>query len=253
MRTRVLFLIAGALVVITTTASYAHVDINWPPMRNGNQKIGPCENTDAKTPVTLRGGSTLTIRITETIQHPGHFRVLFDRDTSNGEDFPLHQACDEELSPGELPVDTTILTDRLLPAPGKHCADFDSPATRTPVNNAEYSFDVTLPDIECENCAIQVVQVMTDKAEVWSNQGGSGLYFRCADVRLSDTDVVDEDPGTGSEDHDEDEDTLPTNANAGGCSAAQQSSLALVMLFLGISLATCRTQKRTSRRTSTKH
>ncbi len=218
-------------------------------MRGGNQKDGPCEGADAKTPVTLRSGSTLKMRITETIGHEGHFRILLDTDINNGENFPVQQSCDELVVPENLPSDIKLLKDHVLPAPGKHCGDFDTPGERTAISNTEYDVTVTLPDIECENCAIQVIQVMTDKGDVedgWSNiPKGKGLYFRCADVRLSANDPVDEDPGDSSPDHDHDEDTLPTNSNDSGCLATAADSYLFALLLIGLCFVALRKRRPT--------
>jgi uncharacterized protein (TIGR03382 family) len=89
-----------------------------------------------------------------------------------------------------VPDGKTLLADKLLPAPGLPCAAFHSPAERTPAVT-EYAFTVKLPDIECDNCAIQVIQIMTDASKhpdgIWNPAGGKGLYFRCSNVRLSRT------------------------------------------------------------------
>ena len=201
-------------------------------MRGGQQKIGPCEGKDAGDPVTLRSGSTLTVRVTETIRHPGHFRVLLDRNGTNGEDFPVHETCDEDVPSGGLPSDTTLLAENVLPAPGKHCAEYNSPPERTPTSGTEYTFDVTLPDIECDYCVLQVVQVMTDKGDVWSNAGGSGLYFRCADVRLTGEGPVDKDPKDTS-------DTNPDNDKSeasvdGGCATTNNFSSVGALFFAAL-------------------
>src|SRR5690606_6077325 len=39
----------------------------------------------------------------------------------------------------------------------------------------------TLPDIECESCTLQVVQVMYDKKPYGD---GNDLYYQCADIAL---------------------------------------------------------------------
>jgi len=42
---------------------------------------------------------------------------------------------------------------------------------------------VILPDIECDNCTLQVIQVMADKPPY--TLGGNDLYYQCADIVLT--------------------------------------------------------------------
>ena len=46
----------------------------------------------------------------------------------------------------------------------------------------EYSVMVTLPDIECDNCTLQVIQVMYDKTPY--EVGKDDIYYQCADLIL---------------------------------------------------------------------
>ena len=218
-------------------------------MRGGNQKAGPCEDVPlmAGDPLTtLRPGSELTIRITETVGHPGHYRIMFDDDVMDGEDFPDPVNCDDVGTPdGEK-----LLADKLLPAQGATCPGFHEPAERTVESGAAYSFQVTLPDIECDRCALQVIQVMTDagKADAngnWDPAGGKGLYYRCANVRLSNAEDVTPDPGAVPDpdvEIDPDNETDPTTDSPGngpvggtvGCQAgAGSTGCALAGLFIG--------------------
>jgi hypothetical protein len=207
-----------ALVAGFAQTAAAHVDVLFPADRGGDQKTGPCEGKPlvGGDPVTVRRpGSVLTVRLDETIAHPGHFRIMFDADVTDGEDFPVPNDCDDVGTPdGE-----TLLADDLLKAPsapGKACSAFDSPGERTP--GGTYSVDVTLPDVECENCALQVIQVMTDKAVegAWSNAGGAGLYFRCSNMRLSATEAETPDTGATPDPDDDGEPDDGGDDDAGG-------------------------------------
>jgi uncharacterized protein (TIGR03382 family) len=236
----------------------AHIDINFPAMRDGNQKTGPCESVAFGTgPTTVaRPGSEITIRIDEPIAHPGHLRVMFDADASDGDDFPDPSDCDDIRDVNG----TTVLGDNLLPAPGRHCAEVNTPAERTP--GGSYEITVTLPNIECEACVMQVIQVMTDKGTdgQWDPAGGNGLYFRCSDMKLSLTEDITQDPdgvgsvpptdagvGGGGGDagvgaKDAGTTTPPTNPDGGapvngGCNASSPSGLPLSAVFLGLLVA----------------
>ena len=210
------------------SVSFAHIDSSFPPMRGGNQKVGPCEgapvNPDLVT--VLEPGSELTIRITETIPHPGHFRVMFDADITDGEDFLDPVNCDDVGTPDGV----ALLADNLLPAQGGTCPGFHTPSERIPTRNAVYELPVTLPDIECDNCALQIVQVMTDASKAdadgnWDPAGGKGLYYRCADVRLARGEDPTPDPGPV----DPGGPTL-----AGGCSTTGGSGGPATLVFMAI-------------------
>ena len=48
--------------------------------------------------------------------------------------------------------------------------------------NNLYRVSVTLPEVECDNCTLQVMQVMTDAPPFG---GGDDLYYQCADLVLA--------------------------------------------------------------------
>ena len=45
-----------------------------------------------------------------------------------------------------------------------------------------YSQQIKLPDVACDNCTLQVIQVMTDKPPYGD---GNDLYYQCADIILT--------------------------------------------------------------------
>lgn len=241
------FHVAWMLLFAMPEIAFAHIDVNWPPMRGGSQKVGPCEGVSplVGNQVVLRSGSQLTLRVAETIPHPGHFRVMFDADATDGEDFPVPADCDDV----RVPDGVRVLADGILPAQGGTCSGFHTPSTRTP-RVAEHAVVVTLPDIECDTCTLQVVQVMTDAAKArpdgtWDPSGGRGLYFRCANIRLSRTETPDVDPGGAAPnpgvhppDHDHGAGAPAVTSDAaayGGCRAFGGAPLSATwMLALGL-------------------
>ena len=85
----------------------------------------------------FKPGQTITVSWDETINHPGHYRISFD---SNGTGFPDPKSfTDYDSGPTDL-VDN--IADK---------------------NGGAYTQQVTLPNISCMNCTLQVIQVMTDK------------------------------------------------------------------------------------------
>lgn len=123
----------------------------------------------------------------ETVNHLGHYRVSFDAD---GQDFTV------PLSFTDLTQTTNVLFDNIPDRSG---------------TNLIYKQMVTLPNITCENCTLQVIQMMTDKPPYGD---GNDLYFQCADIALragTPTPTVDAAPSLVD---------APTGADAGGMAPA---------------------------------
>ncbi len=132
-------------------------------------KVGPCglEGGQRSNNVTeLESGATVEVVWNEYIDHPGHFRIAFDE---NGDDDftdpPCLGGCGSRSPDIELYSDGTVLLDGI--------ADTHGGVSRVMV---------TLPDIECDDCTLQVVQVMYDKPPYVIP--GNDLYYQCADLVL---------------------------------------------------------------------
>ncbi|HYO98118.1 MAG TPA: SCE4755 family polysaccharide monooxygenase-like protein [Polyangiaceae bacterium] len=165
---------AVALTTLLSARAEAHISLSEPKSRYWNantqvadqqkQKVGPCgvsgdaRSTTASLISTFRPGQRVTVRWTETVQHPGHYRIAFDND---GQDFPV---------PGTagMPAGVTILADNIADKGGG--------------SGVAYTQEVTLPTEECARCTLQLIQVMTTAAPPYK---ASDLYFNCADVILS--------------------------------------------------------------------
>ena len=137
-------------------------------------------------------GSTLNVQWLETVDHPGYYRLA------------LSMADDEGF-------DDNILQDDIT----------DTVCSATPCN---YSADITLPDVECLDCTLQLVQFM-------GTQAPYSPYFSCADLMITD------DPdGGGGGDGDGDGD----GSVSGGCQVTSAtgrgaaSTVLLLCLVLGI-------------------
>ncbi len=150
--------------------------------RGDPQKAAPCggSNTDFGTPsyavTDVKGGSQLHVKVQETIYHPGHFRIALAVN-----------------SPTELPVDpkaTTMPNDRgvqmsvsgeimnpvappvLMDGIWQHSAKSDTP----------FETDVTIPNINCNSCTLQVIQFMEQHGP---NNPGNYTYHHCATLRIT--------------------------------------------------------------------
>ena len=160
-------LLAAALLlafVYPATEAGAHLGLDAPVSRYGPDtlKTGPCgveggERTDNVT--YFEPGATIEVHWNEYVEHPGHYRIAFDDD--GDDDFIDPRTMMETYS------NDAVLLDG-IPDKGP-----DDPY---------YSATVTLPDIACDNCTLQVIQVMYDKEPY--ETPGNDIYYQCADLVL---------------------------------------------------------------------
>jgi hypothetical protein len=152
--------------------------------RGDPQKAGPCggSNTDWGKPSyavsKAVGGQKLHIKVQETIYHPGHYRVALavnsptelpldpETETRDGERGPISVSAKIQ-EPPQIPV----LADGLF----VH-------ATKPTAPMPPFETDVTLPNINCRRCTLQVVQFM---AEHGFNNPGGYSYHHCADLQIT--------------------------------------------------------------------
>jgi hypothetical protein len=141
-------------LVVAAVPVRAHNLLDEPQRRYDDMKGTPCGRGDAdgRTDRFTRfsPGETITVRWTETIDHVGSFRVAFDDDGADAADFDenvLHTQDDPDNESGK-----------------------------------QWSADVTLPDVRCTNCTLQVLQIMTTS----DTPSPSQIYAQCADLVLGD-------------------------------------------------------------------
>lgn len=193
----------------------AHIALISPKPRYADLKEGPCGRgtADKRTANvnTFKSGETINVTWKETVEHPGHFRISFDADGV--------KSFVDPKSFTDMNTAPSVLVDGI--------------ADKT--DGTTYSQSVTLPDIECDNCTLQIVQVMTDKPPYGD---GNDLYYQCADVVLTKAappaPTGNDDAGGGSSGA-----TTPAPAeDRGGCATAPSSSpgaaCALAMLAIVI-------------------
>jgi len=106
----------------------------------------------------FEAGSTITVRWDEYFAHAGRYRVAFDEDGADLFDF------------NDYPL-------------------IDVPDPRGREGNAGdgsiWELDVTLPNVLCENCTLQLIQVMDGETEApVDNPIGRSTYYQCADIRI---------------------------------------------------------------------
>jgi hypothetical protein len=183
---RTLLVFVALLVVVPVTAR-AHFKLLEPTSwlleddRGDPQKGGPCggSNTDFGKPSyvvgKVVGGSKLHIKLQETIYHPGHYRV------SLAVNSPLELPLDPEAATVPTPQGprSVSATVHVQPQPPVLADGLFYHQTRA---SAPFETDVTLPNISCPKCTLQVVQFM--EAHAFNNPGGF-TYHHCADLQIT--------------------------------------------------------------------
>jgi hypothetical protein len=163
-------------IMLLSTSAGAHLDLTSPPPRlggieGGSQlKRGPCgQTTNGRTDrvSVFEPGQTITVEWAEYINHPSYYRIAFDVDGDDS--FPIREDMDTVNRNTDDPEAVHPVGDVVL----KYVYE--------PPDLAVYSTDVTLPDVECENCTLQVIQFMYDNLNDGRN---NEYYFQCADIAL---------------------------------------------------------------------
>ncbi|MCC6998963.1 MAG: lytic polysaccharide monooxygenase [Deltaproteobacteria bacterium] len=135
----------------------AHIELLSPEPRTLELKVAPCglRVPRGSNVTNYAPGQTITVRWQETVPHPGHYRISFDADGD-----------DDFVDPGSF---TDINTVPSVMIDG--IADRDGTGL--------YTQQLTLPNINCDRCTLQVIQVMTDKPPYGD---GNDVYHQCADL-----------------------------------------------------------------------
>jgi hypothetical protein len=160
-----------ALGVGLATPAGAHLALVAPPSRYGaavlkDPPCGAAGGARSGQVTVLEPGATITVTWNEYIDHPGHYRIAFDADGDDDFVDPICTAgCTTRTPTIELYSNETVLLDGIADTRGGNT-----------------SVQVTLPDVECERCTLQVIQVMYDKPPY--TLPGDDLYYQCADLVL---------------------------------------------------------------------
>jgi hypothetical protein len=146
------------------------------------QKAGPCGGTNADygkptyAVTDVRGGSLLHVKVQETVYHPGHYRVALavnsptelpldpKAQTMTNDKGAIMSVSAEIMSPVAPPV----LADGLF----VHTAKVDMP----------FETDVTVPNINCKSCTLQVAEFMEQHPV---NNPGQFTYHHCAVLHIT--------------------------------------------------------------------
>jgi hypothetical protein len=170
-----------AFATLSPAYARAHLGLDVPTSRYGPDtlKTGPCGvgGGERTTNVTYyEPGETIEVRWDEYVDHPGHYRIAFDDD-----------GVDDFVDPAtmmELYSNDTVLLDGIIDK-GQ--------------GERDYVAAVTLPELTCDNCTLQVIQVMYDKPPYATP--GNDIYYQCADLVLREAGTSPDagtDAGTGT-------------------------------------------------------
>lgn len=193
-----IFLLCATGIVLSAEAAHAHIIMDGELKgREGDQKSAPCEGlARSADPYVFEPGATITLAAIEAIGHDGYFRISFDDDGTdfvdpqsiapiNPDRYGAGKKClgtaDDRCGKSDFcSVSSTgkgarVLWDQLDPHLG---TDVSFGQTR--------EWTVKLPNVECDNCTLQVMQVMEDPADGAHGpfDGEGDLYYRCVDIVL---------------------------------------------------------------------
>lgn len=180
MERRIPFAAAALLALVPAAPAAAHLHVTSPPSRHGASVLeeppcGVAGGTRSDNVSVFEPGRTIEVVWDEYIDHPGHYRIAFDAD--GDDDFVDPATMTEMYSNDAVLLDG--ITDRDVSG-----------------DDTIYRVNVTLPDIECDNCTLQVIQVMYDKPPY--TIPGNDIYYQCADLVLRRTGGADGGPGVDS-------------------------------------------------------
>lgn len=168
------------MILLALAAVHAHTALEDPPPRYptdgfGSNKACPCgvglsnrlcdiptdrSDPDRGTDVTTYApGSTIFVRWHEVVGHSGRFRIAFDPDGADMDDFNSH-----------------ILLD--IPDPAGAAGN---------TNQGDlWEVQVTLPSQPCDNCTLQLVQMMDgNTADPVPDPTGRSSYYQCSDIVIA--------------------------------------------------------------------
>ena len=222
-------LLASVLILAASGPAFAHIHLTAPLGRTdsmtGDQKEQHCGVANqVRNPArvtTFTPGQTITVTWLETINHPGHYRIAFQ---PNGSIFGIPPAG---AGAGGFPTVNQEGVD----------ATNQSIVLKDRIPDGTLSTTVTLPNMECANCTLQFIQVMTDKPPYTVDALSDDIYFNCADITLSNTPAApDAGPGAGPDAGAGGPDAGSGGGGSvdGGCSTSGGGGLAGTALLAGL-------------------
>ena len=193
---RVFALTTSLVAAFSAASASAHISLDQAgthKSRYGDeQKVAPCgraNGTRGENVYTYTPGETITVTFKEYIPHPGYYRFAFDDDGDNDFVDPVSIKPVDPARP--CPLNATDQCGE---------SDFYNNATVLPgmddlephlagASKGTYSFEVKLPNVQGENCTLQLIQVMDDTIHgAYNTDPTEGslpdVYHQCIDLKL---------------------------------------------------------------------
>jgi hypothetical protein len=195
------FLTSAISALFAASPALAHIDLIEPPARahgtaaagdpsvdqNTNQKTGPCgqvvNGRNAERVSTYAPGQTITIRVNEETNHDSYIRVAIDLD--GDDDFPLREPPAPATSFPPEAADVALAAEEALDSEQLLSVYRES----NTMNGFVHEIEVTLPNETCDNCTLQVIQLMYNSPQIY--------YFQCADIVIAEGGAGSTDAGVG--------------------------------------------------------
>ena len=181
------FLLAVGVSLLSIAANaHAHFTILAPPPASntadgkGAPPCGPTAPSNVVTPV--QGGHAITLKVNETVQHPGFYRVALSINSRS--ELPADNVVKDSnggiLSPTGVPAGTSATaeysTDPKFPVLIDHLWDHPGTAPMT------FQTEVMLPNVTCDKCTLQVIEFM---AQHGPNGNAGYFYHNCVDLKIT--------------------------------------------------------------------
>lgn len=170
------FSLTALAAVLVSSSAHAHFNLAQPPpadsATDGGKGAPPCGPTTASNVVTpMQGGQDLPIDLSETVMHPGHYRIALavSRDQIPADPPVATSANGNSVSATIDDANAPVLADDL----------FDHTTGTAPLR---WQTTVKLPNINCDKCTLQIIEFM---AEHGANPGGGYYYHHCADLKIT--------------------------------------------------------------------
>ena len=172
----------GALGLLSPGSADAHFILREPAswmsqdLLGSPQKLGPCGSEPGGTPTgtitAVQAGSTITVTITETIFHPGHYRIALA--TNDRSDLPAEPV----VTPGTTPCGSVVIQD-----PPVFPVLADGVFLHTRPLSGPQTLEITLPpNVTCTHCTLQILEFMSNHG---LNNPGGCFYHHCSDLSIS--------------------------------------------------------------------
>lgn len=207
-----------AVGLLWASIAVAHTRLTAPPdwlvtdAAGDPQKDGPCGSaagTPSNVVTEVQAGSKLTVVWTETVFHPGHWRIAIASDRSQ---LPMPTPVVEANNCVSVPIEAT-------PAPP---VILDGVAPHTSPRAGDYQQEITMPDMACDRCTLQLVQFMSSHAPPC-------FYYHCATLRIVNGDAG-VSAGGGGQDAGQGGGGFTPGTVASGCGAGARGLFALLAM-----------------------